>query len=371
VAGHPRLPSYWPRTPAGPRRGRPRRGGPGGEHAARLPQRLGRVHQLVRHPRAGPAAAGGGHGHRLPDRAGAGRRQDRHHEPAAVAIRFAARLRNSPDPTANARAVALWEGIRRPHGAPPARGRGADAAVAVRRPCRLSPGNARRAAEQVRLTGAQRATAAPGAPAATATRSRQPGVSSDLGRPGPGSLQGSPHSRRGPRRETWPVRRCAPSRPRSRPPSSTRTPPGPCPGPRHRLRHVVNQRRRPGGRGGHRDRLWCRRHGAGPGLPHPADRRPSAASPTSPRSASRSTNAPIRYGDFLNAVISFLLNAAAVYFAVVLPGNKLMARSRTEPEPAAATRACPDCMSKIPEQARRCAFCTAQLTPAACPSGPT
>ena len=44
---------------------------------------------------------------------------------------------------------------------------------------------ARRAAEQLRLTAAQRATAAPGGPAATATRSRQPGVSSDLGRPGP------------------------------------------------------------------------------------------------------------------------------------------------------------------------------------------
>ena len=59
---------------------------------------------------------------------------------------------------------------------------------------------ARRAAEQLRLTAAQRATAAPGGPAATATRSRQPGVSSDLGRPGPGPVQGSPDSRRGPRR---------------------------------------------------------------------------------------------------------------------------------------------------------------------------
>ena len=59
---------------------------------------------------------------------------------------------------------------------------------------------ARRAAEQLRLTGAQRAGVPPGAPAATATRSRQPDLSSDLGRPGPGPAQGPPDTRRGPRR---------------------------------------------------------------------------------------------------------------------------------------------------------------------------
>jgi len=59
---------------------------------------------------------------------------------------------------------------------------------------------ARRAAEQVRLIAAQRASVPPGAPAATATRSRQPDLSYDLGRPGPGPVQGAPDTRRGPRR---------------------------------------------------------------------------------------------------------------------------------------------------------------------------
>jgi hypothetical protein len=51
---------------------------------------------------------------------------------------------------------------------------------------------ARSAVEQLRLTGAQRASVPPGAPAATATRSRQPDLSYDLGRPGPGPVQGPP-----------------------------------------------------------------------------------------------------------------------------------------------------------------------------------
>ena len=59
---------------------------------------------------------------------------------------------------------------------------------------------ARRAAEQVRLIAAQRASVPPGAPAATATRSRQPDLSYDLGRPGPGPVQGAPDTRRGPHR---------------------------------------------------------------------------------------------------------------------------------------------------------------------------
>jgi septal ring factor EnvC (AmiA/AmiB activator) len=59
---------------------------------------------------------------------------------------------------------------------------------------------ARRAAEQVRLIAAQRASVPPGVPAATATRSRQPDLSYDLGRPGPGPVQGAPDIRRGPRR---------------------------------------------------------------------------------------------------------------------------------------------------------------------------
>ena len=85
----------------------------------------------------------------------------------------------------------------------------------------------------------------------------------------------------------------------------------------------------------------------------------------SPTSGARATGRTIRYGDFLNAVISFLLVAAAVYFVVVLPVSKLMARFRTEPEPVEATQDCPECRSKISQQVRRCAFCTAPLAPAA------
>ena len=67
-------------------------------------------------------------------------------------------------------------------------------------------------------------------------------------------------------------------------------------------------------------------------------------------------------GDFLNALISFLLIALVVYFLVVLPVNTLMERYRPEPQPA-PTKECPECTSKIPQVARRCRECTAQLAP--------
>ena len=67
-------------------------------------------------------------------------------------------------------------------------------------------------------------------------------------------------------------------------------------------------------------------------------------------------------GDFVNALLSFLLVALIVYFLVVLPVNKLMERYKPEPEPA-PTKACPECTSKIPEAARRCPQCAAQLAP--------
>jgi large conductance mechanosensitive channel len=67
-------------------------------------------------------------------------------------------------------------------------------------------------------------------------------------------------------------------------------------------------------------------------------------------------------GDFLNAVISFLLIALIVYFLVVLPVNKLMERYHPAPQPA-PTKECPECTSKIPQVARRCPQCTAQLAP--------
>jgi large conductance mechanosensitive channel len=63
-------------------------------------------------------------------------------------------------------------------------------------------------------------------------------------------------------------------------------------------------------------------------------------------------------GDFVNAVVSFIIIAAAVYFAVVLPINTLVARMRREPPPDPTTKKCPECISEIPIQAKKCAFCT-------------
>lgn len=71
------------------------------------------------------------------------------------------------------------------------------------------------------------------------------------------------------------------------------------------------------------------------------------------------------YGRFLNAVISFVSIAGAVFFFVVRPVNTLMAKRKTEPEVASTTRSCPECRSSIPLAARRCAFCTSTVDPAA------
>src|SRR5689334_13067237 len=68
-------------------------------------------------------------------------------------------------------------------------------------------------------------------------------------------------------------------------------------------------------------------------------------------------------GDFINALVSFLLIAAAVYFFVVLPVNTLLARiKRGEAPPDPTTKRCPECLSEVPIAARRCAFCTSALT---------
>ncbi len=66
----------------------------------------------------------------------------------------------------------------------------------------------------------------------------------------------------------------------------------------------------------------------------------------------------IKYGDFLNSLVSFLLIAAAVYFFVVLPVNALMNRfKKPVPDAPPATKACPECLSDIPFAARRCSHC--------------
>ena len=64
-------------------------------------------------------------------------------------------------------------------------------------------------------------------------------------------------------------------------------------------------------------------------------------------------------GDFINALVSFVLIAAAVYFFVVVPVNAVMARMRRgEAAPDPTTKQCPECLSTIPLAARRCAYCT-------------
>ena len=68
------------------------------------------------------------------------------------------------------------------------------------------------------------------------------------------------------------------------------------------------------------------------------------------------------YGEFVNSVISFLLVASAVYFFIVLPMNKLVERSRRSAAPVdPTTKKCPECLSEIPIEARKCAHCTSAL----------
>jgi len=67
-------------------------------------------------------------------------------------------------------------------------------------------------------------------------------------------------------------------------------------------------------------------------------------------------------GDFINAVVSFVLIGSAVYFFVVVPMNALTARMRRgEAPPDPTTKKCPECLSEVPIAARRCAFCTSDV----------
>ncbi len=68
------------------------------------------------------------------------------------------------------------------------------------------------------------------------------------------------------------------------------------------------------------------------------------------------------YGDFINNLISFLITALTIYFFIVLPINKFSARIHKGPPPAATTRPCPFCMSNIPIGAKKCMYCTSDLT---------
>lgn len=72
-------------------------------------------------------------------------------------------------------------------------------------------------------------------------------------------------------------------------------------------------------------------------------------------------NSKFTYGNFINAVVSFLMVAVALYFFVVAPMNKvneLRARGQAPAEPT--NKQCPECLSEIPKAARRCAHCTSE-----------
>ncbi|HXD74034.1 MAG TPA: large conductance mechanosensitive channel protein MscL [Vicinamibacterales bacterium] len=70
----------------------------------------------------------------------------------------------------------------------------------------------------------------------------------------------------------------------------------------------------------------------------------------------------ILIGDFINQIVAFLLIAIAVYFFVVVPVNRLMARIRRgEPVPDPTTKKCGECLSEVPLGAKRCAFCTSVI----------
>ena len=68
-------------------------------------------------------------------------------------------------------------------------------------------------------------------------------------------------------------------------------------------------------------------------------------------------NSKFLYGDFINAVVSFIIIAAVIYFFVVVPYTALMARARKEPPADPTSKKCPECLSEIPIEAKRCAFC--------------
>jgi large conductance mechanosensitive channel len=70
-----------------------------------------------------------------------------------------------------------------------------------------------------------------------------------------------------------------------------------------------------------------------------------------------------RYGHFLNVLIAFVTIAFVVFFFVVKPINRLMELSRRRESPDPTTRKCPECLSEIAIDARRCAFCTSEVAP--------
>ena len=73
-------------------------------------------------------------------------------------------------------------------------------------------------------------------------------------------------------------------------------------------------------------------------------------------------NSKFLVGDFINAVVAFVLVAMAVYYFVVVPMSRLLpVKAAPAPPPPPPTKSCPECLSEIPLQARRCGHCTSQI----------
>lgn len=72
-------------------------------------------------------------------------------------------------------------------------------------------------------------------------------------------------------------------------------------------------------------------------------------------------NSKFMYGDFVNAVISFVIIAAVVYFFIVTPMNKLLARVKKGEKVDPSEKQCPFCLSQVPIKATKCKFCTSKL----------
>jgi large conductance mechanosensitive channel len=70
------------------------------------------------------------------------------------------------------------------------------------------------------------------------------------------------------------------------------------------------------------------------------------------------------YGDFINAIITFVILAAIIYYLVVLPVGALLDRYKPSPDEPTPTHDCPHCLSSIPEVATVCAYCTRDVVPA-------
>lgn len=69
----------------------------------------------------------------------------------------------------------------------------------------------------------------------------------------------------------------------------------------------------------------------------------------------------VLYGSFLNSLISFLIVATTVYFAIVVPLNHFVSKMRKAPPVDPSTKKCPECLSEIPKDAKKCAHCTSSL----------